>query len=222
MGVPGRLVEMARHHLRGHLRESGELLYSGASTLRCGELYLLGHNPGGDANNRALPQLGRTLHDLPTKDWNNYLVSWNGRPDGQAPLQRRVKWLLKRLGVEPSKVAASNLIFMRSPDAAGSRYRDYSRLCWPVHKQILEIVRPRLVIAYGNGAQSPYRFLLAQYGFPAEDSCPSGHRPWVCRTFVVPGSFRVVGVPHLSRYDISAHSDVVSWIKKLPRPRRAA
>jgi hypothetical protein len=29
-----------------------------------------------------------------------------------------------------------------------------------------------------------------------------------------------VGVPHLSRYDISPHNDVVSWIKRLPKPRR--
>lgn len=222
MGAPDRVVAAARHHLRGHLRESGELLYSAASTLRRGELYLLGHNPGGDANDPSLPQLGRTLADLATKDWNSYLVSWNGRSPGQAPLQRRVTWLLQQLGAEPRKVAASNLIFMRSRDAAGSRYRDYSALCWPIHEQILEIVRPRLLLAYGNGALSPYRFLLALYGFPAEEVRPSGHRPWVCRSFVVPGRFRVVGVPHLSRYDISAHRDVASWIKTLPRPRRAA
>lgn len=215
-------ANFAREHLREILHESGEVLYSAASTLRPGEVYLIGHNPGGDAKNRDLPKIGRSLDDLPNKKTNSYLQSWNGRAAGKAPLQRRVRWLLESLGLDPSKVAASNLIFPRSRDAAGSQFRKYSRLCWPVHEELLGVVQPALVIAYGNGGQSPYRFLLNQFGPDGEERCNSGHRPWLCRSFVVPGRFRVVGVPHMSRYDISAHSEVVEWIKNLSRPRRVS
>ena len=119
-------------------------------------------------------------------------------------------------------MAASNLIFPRSRDAVDSQFRKYSKLCWPVHEEILRIVQPRLVIVYGNSGKSPYRFLADEFGAETDAICRSGHGAWVCRSFMVPGRFRVVGIPHLSRYDISAHENVVAWIKKLPRPARAA
>jgi double-stranded uracil-DNA glycosylase len=72
-------------------------------------------------------------------------------------------------------------------------------------------VRPQLVIVYGNSGQSPYRFLFNEFAADTEKAYPSGHGDWVCRSFVVPGRFRVVGVPHMSRYDISAHSAVAAW-----------
>jgi hypothetical protein len=222
MRAAKQVATFARWHLREILNLSGEVLYSAASTLRPGEVYLLGHNPGGSARDDRLPRVGASLDGLPKKRTNSYLQSWNGRVPSQAPLQRRVIWLLERLGFNPAEIAASNLIFPRSRDAAASRFRDYSRLCWPVHEQILDIVRPRLIIAYGNGGQSPYRFLYRQFAASAEDCRPSGHRPWVCRSFLVAGRFRVVGIPHLSRYDISAHEDVVQWIKTLSTPRRSA
>jgi hypothetical protein len=78
---------LAHQHLRPMLRLSGEVLYSAASTLRPGEVYLLGHNPGGDARNRDLPTVGSSLDDLPTKTINSYLDTlWNGRAEGRAPL----------------------------------------------------------------------------------------------------------------------------------------
>src|SRR5262249_13392113 len=48
-------------------------------------------------------------------------------------------------------------------------------------------------------------------------TCSSGHGDWKCRSFVVPGRFRVVGLPHLSRYDITAHANVIAWIKRIER-----
>ena len=54
------------------------------------------------------------------------------------------------LGLDPRSVAASNLILVRSRDAAGSRFGQFAELCWPVHQEILRLIRPRLVIAYGN------------------------------------------------------------------------
>jgi hypothetical protein len=229
MQTVDQFVRAARAHLKGKdvLHLSGEVLYSAASTLRPGAAYLLGHNPGGDQQDAGLYKVGRSLDDLPRRTWNSYVdTQWTGRggmkyPVGQAPLQLRVRWLLERLGLDPREVAASNLIFPRSKDAAGSRFHDLSAACWPVHADILRIVRPRLVLVFGNSGLSPYRFLVDRFRPDHEECHPSGHGTWKCRSFVVGNRFRVVGVPHLSRYKISAHDDVVNWIKRLSKPSAA-
>jgi uracil-DNA glycosylase len=224
MRAPEQIAAFALGHLQEILSSSGEILYSGVSTLRPGEVYLLGHNPGGNPNDRRLPTVRRSIKELPTKSYNSYLdTRWSGRKQvGQAPLQLRVVWLLDQLGLKPRDVAASNLIFCRSRDVAGSQFLALARTCWPVHERLLSVVQPRLVIAYGNSGQSPYRFLADVFGAGSEECVSSGHGSWKCRTFVVPGRFRVVGVPHLSRYDIRAHETIARWIRRLPRPRRAA
>ena len=223
MQTVDQVVNFARANLGTILPLSGEVLYSAASTLRPGEVYLLGHNPGGDDKDPTLPTVGRSLDELPTKTWNSYTdTSWNGYEVGEAPLQLRVKCLLERLEQRPNEVAASNLIFPRSRDAASSSFLDLSKTCWRVHEQILSIVNPRLIIAYGNSTYSPYQFLFDEFSANSQECYPSGHATWVCRSFVVPGRFRVVGVPHLSRYKISAHDDVADWIRGLSRPSRAA
>src|SRR5262249_27330609 len=96
---------------------------------------------------------------------NSYLDTiWSrNRTVGGAPLQRRVVWLLESLGLHARNVAASNLIFFRSRDAAGSQFRRFATLCWPVHERIIQIVRPRLVIVYGNSGVSPFSYLLNEY-----------------------------------------------------------
>jgi hypothetical protein len=225
-----QFVRSAREHLKDKhiLDASGEVLYSAVSTLRPGVVYLLGHNPGGDERNTDLPNVGSSLEELPNKTWNSYTdTQWTGRGGikyavGEAPLQLRVMWLLQKLGLNPQDVAASNLIFARSRDAANSRFLELSKICWPVHADILEIVRPRMIIVYGNSGLSPYKFLLDMFEPDSEEFQPSGHGAWHCRSFVVPGRFRVVGLPHMSRYKVSAHDDVANWVKGLLKPTRAA
>jgi hypothetical protein len=102
MRIVHQFANFAREHLRDILWDSGEVLYSAASTLRPGEVYLLGHNPGGDLSDPTLPRVGWSLDELPKKESNSYFVSWNGREAGEAPLQRRVRWLLEGLGLDPS------------------------------------------------------------------------------------------------------------------------
>ena len=229
MQTVAQFVISAREHLKDKevLHLSGEVLYSAASTLRPAPVYLLGHNPGGNEQDPDLPTVSSSLDALPNKTWNSYVdASWSGPGGikyavGQAPLQLRVKWLLENLGFAPQDVLASNLIFPRSRDAAGSRFLEFSKICWPVHADILNIVRPQMIIAYGNSGLSPYRFLFDMFAPDSEECQPSGHGTWMCRSFVVPGRFRVVGIPHMSRYKISAHDDVVDWIKRLPKPGAA-
>ncbi|MGI9076267.1 MAG: hypothetical protein ACR2G6_02915 [Gemmatimonadaceae bacterium] len=214
--TPHELAAFGRQHLSTLLGMSGEVLYSGADTLRAGDVYLLGHNPGGDSLNPALPTVGSSLAELPTKSINSYLdTQWSGRDT----LQRRVIWLLSELEFNPRTVAASNLIFARSRDAATSQFETFAKLCWPVHERILEIVKPRLILVYGNSGSSPFSFLRQKFGTASWEDFPSGHGDWMCRRFEVPGRFNVVGLPHLSRYDITSHRSVIDWISATLRGR---
>ena len=210
--TPRKLAYFANDQLRPISSKSGEVLYSGVETLRAGRVYLLGHNPGGNPRDRGLPTVQQSIDDLPKKRQNSYLdTTWLGRDT----LQVRVIWLLAALGLHPSHVAASNLSFVRTRDAVASRMHENAETCWPVHEAILEIVKPRVILAYGNSAQSPYSFLLKKFSARDEHTCLSGHGVWKCRAFHVPGRFHVVGLPHLSRYDITAHPQVVRWIMRI-------
>ena len=70
-----QLAEAARKHLRSLLDKSGEVLYSGAASLKPGPIYFLGLNPGGDPEDPLLSSLtiAKSLADLPTKTENSYL-----------------------------------------------------------------------------------------------------------------------------------------------------
>lgn len=212
-------VAFAREQLRDILDVSGQVLYSGASTLRRGEVYLLGLNPGGDPSNPALMTIRQSLDRLLSDDmaengvrqreWNSYVhATWKGRDT----LQRRILWLLRQLGLDPLAVAASNLLFPRSRDEKSFRDEPCADMCWAVHEQVLEIVQPTWVLTYGN---TPYRFLRNRFGVLNERRFPAGHGGWECRSFEVPGQFRVVGVPHMSLYAIDRHPEVVDWIMRL-------
>src|SRR5437016_3951996 len=151
-----RVVDTARQALAPLLDRSGNILYSAASTLRPGPVYLLGLNPGGDPTGHET--IREMLERLPSRTANAYLdESWERQScPGQAQLQQRVAWLLQQLGLQVRDVCASNLIFTRSKATAGAGYPQTADMCWPVHDTILDIVRPRLVVAYGNSSMSPY------------------------------------------------------------------
>ena len=96
--TPTRLANLARRHFGRLCRESGQVLDSGVDTLRPGELYLLGHNPGSEPTNRRLMTIGGSLDSLPTNNKNSYLdTTWVG-PD---VLQRGIIWSTTALGPSP-------------------------------------------------------------------------------------------------------------------------
>ena len=156
--------------------------------------------------------IAASLDSLPRNKSNSYIdATWSGRDT----LQRRIIWLTTALGFDPRLVAASNLVFVRSRDAESSRSLEYADVCWPIHEEILKIIRPQMILGYGNSAGSPYSFLLRKFGVRTQKWHEAGHGTWKGRAPRVPGAFWVVGLPHLSRYDVTAHSDVTRWIKSL-------
>ncbi len=215
------LAKFALRQLRPILDQSGHVLYSSAATLRRGPLYIIGHNPGGLPERRGTDTVRTSLEELPQKTINNYLdeqwitVRGRMRDAGQAALQRHVVWLLEHLGLSPREVPASNLLFNRSRGVASSSYNENVELCWKVHEQILNIVRPHGLIVFGNSGKSPYSFLHSRFGYMPELIHPSGHHTWRCRAFTSPGGLRIIGLPHLSRYDIVDKYDVTKWMGKV-------
>jgi hypothetical protein len=206
------IVAAGHEHLSSVINRSGEILYSGAHTIRRGPIYLLGLNPGGDPNAHRKTILYH-LENLPSKVENHYLdQSWGGALAGTRPLQRRVQWLARSLGQDLRNVCASNLIFVRSVDARSCGYPRLAQVCWPVHHAILAAVEPRLVIAFGNSGVSPYGFLRSVFRLSsAEESFPSGHGDWRCLAFRSAG-MRIAGLPHLSRYAVDRHPAVAEWL----------
>ncbi|UOB05885.1 uracil-DNA glycosylase family protein [[Acidovorax] ebreus] len=209
------IPEIAARSLDGQLDQSGAFLYSSHETIKPGEIYFLGLNPGGQGG----VSLRERLATLLSREENAYLdEAWdNGggsyKP-GEAPLQKRVGWLLSQLGADTRDVLSTNLIFMQSRDASGVSI-EHAKLCWPVHEALLSIVRPRLILTFGNSSFSPYGYLHALYG-GSQRYAPSGHGDWSVKGFNAQmswGEVFVAGLPHLSRYDPTDKHHVVDWIK---------
>ncbi|MFZ7311687.1 hypothetical protein [Comamonas jiangduensis] len=209
------IPEIAARALEGQLEQSGTFLYSSHDTIKPGEIYFLGLNPGGQGG----PSLGERLSTLLSREENAYLdEAWdNGRGSykpGEAPLQKRVNWLFNQLVANTRDVLATNLIFMQSRDASGVS-NEQAKLCWPVHEALLSIVCPRLIITFGNSSFSPYGYLHALYG-GGQRYARAGHGDWSLKGFnaqMAWGEVFVAGLPHLSRYDPTGKQHVVDWIK---------
>ena len=130
--------------------------------------------------------------------------------------------LMQELGEDLRHVCPSNLIFTRSPDQYGADYPERGHLCWPVHHMILNIVRPNVIIAFGNGNISPYAFLALKHKktlgtWPVETRCAAQYGPWQCKSFrtrIESRHILVIGLPHLSRYTIEGKPAVLNWIKE--------
>lgn len=214
-------VTLARARLGADvLKRSGATFYSAASTLRPGDVYVLGVNPGGGPE--ITSTIGDSLDQLPANMTNSYLDEDWGKGQGKAPLQQRLTKLAACLDLDLRDVCASNLVFMRSRDMSGIKFWKDAELCWPLHDLVLDTVRPKLILTFGNSADSPYAFLrekLTPSG--PEDSISSGHGSWQCRGFQAKrhgNSVYVAGFPHLSRYrplgdDGEVRPNVAKWLR---------
>ena len=208
------IPSIAKESLSDLLGEPGGILYSSHETLKPGSVYLLGFNPGG--SNGA--PLGESVQSMLSYSDNAYIdESWsNGNgawEPGEAPLQKRTRWLLNELGLETSAVCASNLIFFQSRSANDISF-SLAKRCWPVHEAILKVVQPKLIIAFGNSVDSPYGYLHAMFG-GKEEKMPSGHGNWQVKGFrcrINDKPVYVAGLPHLSRYSPVGKPRVVQWL----------
>jgi len=200
------------------LEESGNIVFSGSESIRKGRLFTLGLNPGGEVN---IP-IRKVLSELLFKNRNAYLdESWGNRKNqhykmGQHPLQKNYIGFIKALGFDPRSVFSSNLIFTRSRNQEGANYPSHADICWPAHKEFIRIVDPDHILVFGNSKISPYQYIKNKYSLEQNDWKDSGHGSWSCYfcSGEIEGRKRsLIGVPHLSRYYITYHEDVIDWIK---------
>ena len=173
---------IAKNNLADLLEKPGSILYSSHETLKPGTVYLLGFNPGGTGGK----PVERSINKLLTNTTNAYLdESWENQnglwASGEAPLQKRIQWVLKSIKLNPRDVCASNLIFFQSREASDISY-SLAKQCWPIHEAILSIVKPKLIIAFGNSETSPYGYLHSILG-GKEEYFPSGHGKWQLKGF---------------------------------------
>ncbi|MGD0190453.1 MAG: hypothetical protein ABSD74_06915 [Rhizomicrobium sp.] len=199
----------------------GKLLYSGVATVSPGNLYVLGWNPGGDPdaeNNSTADHLTELADKSP--DWNEYTDGvWRPRgricDPGEAPMQKRVRHLLTGIGLPIRSVCASNVVFVRSRISSDlDNPADLARRCWPVHEFILKHVHPNVILSIGG---EPVLNFIRNRGRLVSDQeeFPSGHGTWRCLSVHVQlGNQRmaIISVPHLARYAIDHHPDVVRWV----------
>ena len=214
-----KLQEIARRELSNLSGKSGGILYTSHENLRPGPIYLLGFNPGGEGG----PSLGSNIEEMLDYTENSYTdEAYTNRAvasgSGEAVLQKRVRRLLASIGWESGEVCASNLIFVQSRDATGIERRLVDQ-CWPVHEAILDLVRPKLIIAFGNGEKdSTYAYLRNLLEGQEEHPSPrqAGHGNWSLKgwkTHWRGQPMYVAGIPHMSRYEPAKAPSIPAWLK---------
>ena len=138
---------------------SGAVFYSGRSAFsNASPVYLLGLNPGGDPIRQALETVERSVAEAlrrEANDWSAYVdESWNGKPAGSHGMQPRVRHMFSSLGLDPRRIPASNVVFVRSARESDLEGKKASLLaaCWPVHRAVIERLGVRTVLCLGGTA----------------------------------------------------------------------
>ncbi len=205
-------LDLAEKYLTeaGLIDQSGAVLYSGASTLRPGPIYLMGLNPGGSDG----PSLRESIA-ASRREHNAYLdEEWapggHFQPMGQATLQRRVQNLCSRMGLDTRSVPASNLVFTRSSRLDKHLAFDEAlKLCAPVHEIFIRAIKPRFMMTFG--AIGNFKTAVTMTSI---ESRLANHGSWKAHrgTAMIDGlEFRFGNVPHLSLWGSDNRLEVVDW-----------
>lgn len=200
--------------------KSGLLLNSGSETLKKGDFYFLGLNPGGSPDGITGKDKIQNHLFKEQQDFNEYLEGiWSPggktKLPGQAVLQKRFQYLFSSLGVDPRNVCGSNLIFVRSRRANDLKeQKTLANKCWVVHEYIISLVKPKAIFVLG---ESPFTFVKNKIQKIKTDSCMAGHANWKCDLFkgmLLNEEVLLFKIPHLSIYAIDKHPEVIEWIKQ--------
>jgi len=211
------LCERLRHEFTAEeLASKAKIFYTGPASLSLGRFAILGLNPAeaGDVKSDP-PLLGDNLTAFADKTGNDNFHR-------NSPLGRRFSTLIDYLGEPHETVFTSNVIFRRSASLAalGPDPRKAFQRSWVVLKQLLDVVRPSLILAIGSGPRSAFFYLREQVmeeSSPEETALSAGHGRWQVRR--THGSLcgrgvTVVGVPHLSYYEPKPDSDGLLLLRR--------
>ena len=222
--IAENFVEFVHGAIPDLLDSSGRVLYSAFRTMQAGNLYILGINPGGDPVTLAANTIRANLTALPGCTENAYIdENWGKKGPGNGKVQRRLRYIVESiLGEKLADVCASNLVFVRSKRSESVKDVAFAHKCWIVHRQILKLVRAKIILSLGNGPGTAYQYIRRFAHDPAqscsaEDSRLSGYSNWRCKSFdaTIDGRVtRVIGLPHPSFYLMEGKVDAISWLRE--------
>jgi len=219
MITPETIIHLADKALGKFAERSGSIFYSSFHTLKKGDFYFMGLNPGGDetqdGHQATILESIYNHHQLSQKNprYSSYCDEDWGRSNHQA----RVCEIANALGQDIRDIFSANAIFVRSINASGIA-RDFTELkdaCLGLHEYFLSIVQPRVIVCLGNGEKlSPFSILRDHFKpksvlfvrkpdfrdgkyFDAKISLSE-------YTEAPPFACRVIGVPHPSRFKVTA------------------
>jgi len=111
--------------------------------------------------------------------------------------------MMRRLDLDPGRVPASNLVFVRSTrgDKLGPDFDRFADLCWPFHAFVLRELRPKVILCLGGKAGKYARARLGahvQTGLFVEQN----NRGWKSTSYAAPGGPSVV---------VATHPGIADW-----------
>ena len=189
-----RRIPAELHAASGKAFHSGRRAFSGNR-----DLYVLGLNPGGDPADRSETVAGNAeMVRSGDETWSALLdQSWGGHPPGHAPLQRQLRSLLSRLGLDPREVPFSDAIFARTRQASQIEDRErLMELCWPFHLAVIQGLRVRVVLCLYKPVAEFVRKKLGARPAPVHRVCEqsmSGRTYWR-ECYAAPGDLKVIQI----------------------------
>jgi hypothetical protein len=148
---------MRRKRAPVEISATTKVFYSGRSAFTGTKpVYVLGLNPGGtpeDLPQETLRSHSSYVMDAAPADWSEYLdEAWARKAKGECGMQPRVCHLLRRMGLDPRGVPASNLIFTRSARERGiaRSLAELAGYCWPFHAAVIAEQQIRMVVWFGR------------------------------------------------------------------------
>lgn len=218
IGKGGTLLDAAADILftAGLRDRSGGVLQSAEATLRPGDIYFIGINPGGEDGgvDSQLPLIHESLA-MSRMGCNAFDQDWSreraGYPPGQSPMQRRFKHIAARLGKSYGEIAATNLTFTRSR-SVGVHPGMTAELghCLRVHARFLDVVKPSTIWLMGSTGEieNAMRLRVAK-----QDWRPSGYSNWTIGRGAVDfcgREYQLCHTPHLSFWDPETNPDALA------------
>jgi len=174
------MIPRELHRCSGAVFNAGRLAFQSPSDLYVLELHPRG-NPAHNVEQTVWWQVHDVLYNLPD-NWSVYRDQGAAATEpGLRTAAPRMLHLLEGLGLNPGKVPASHLIFMRS--RSGNQLPvDLAPLvdrCWPMHQAVIEELGVKAVLCLGRQAGERVRERLGAYqrlvlpGVDAGDAAPA-------------------------------------------------
>jgi uracil-DNA glycosylase len=186
---------------------SGSVFYSGRTAFsNPADLYIIGINPGGSAERQSAETIAWHTEKILTRepdDWSAYCdESWEGRQPGTWGMQPRVRHMLQLLGRDARRIPSSNLIFIRTnrEKVIGGNKKQLIELCWPFHNEVIEKLKPRVILCFGQTVGKYVRNRLMAHQ-SAGEFVENNNRRWTSSAHLTSNGIAVITATHPSVAD---------------------